>query len=356
MDYLSLELNLAQLHRSIQKTKTNKYSDIRKESYQTTLLELYEKLSNEDFSTMSLLEIIDRKKIIDFTFQSIQYLDNSTLTITPFEIIFCLEKILSFWIPQHNYIIVTSLDNNLNSYEINYSLTLKEPIHQLIEDRYGITFGFRLIQIRMPRYYVHDYFANVALYHELGHFVDSKYEVSKKYVISSHIYDQTISPEANGAKMTKRYYHCMEHFADIFASQYIGDSICLSLNYVSHNHSSSETHPATAIRITKVEAFLSGVTTDQLVTDILAQTKILCSHDLEIRFKDLPLDDFDNLIPMEIDTDVDLHSVILAGWKFWRRRPNSLIEKLGKNIVYKIINNLIEKSISNYIIKQNWNN
>jgi hypothetical protein len=352
MDNISYELNLAQLNRCIQKTKTNKYSDNRKKEYQNNLLELYDKIILEDFLTFSKKELSDRKKIVDFIFLNIQYLDNSTLTITPFELLFCLEKILDDWLPTNPHIIVTCLDNNLMSYQINYKLMLDNPIHTLIKEKYGITFKYELIQITLPRYYVHDYLANVALYHEVGHYIDRKYNISKVCILND--------PANHPSKISKdrlqiKYAHQMEYFADIFAAQYIGSSLNYFLDYAIHEQPECETHPSTIDRLDIVNKFLSGEKTpNSIINELKEKTLILSKKELKIRHKIIPLDDFYDLIPVEIESESDLHSLILAGWNFWRTRPNKIINQLNKDITYKIINNLIEKSISNYIVKENW--
>ena len=119
MHFRTLELNLAQLARCIQKSRINKYSDKRKENYQNTLTELFADLQAHDYSSFSPKQLIAKKQILDFVFESIEYLDNSTLTVIPFEIVYCLEQALNEWIPDNKFIVVTSLSNSLLSYQIS---------------------------------------------------------------------------------------------------------------------------------------------------------------------------------------------------------------------------------------------
>ncbi|MBS1650476.1 MAG: hypothetical protein JSU07_00570 [Bacteroidetes bacterium] len=352
MEQRDIELHLAQLSKCIVKSKINKYSDARKKKYQESLVTLYDKISTEDFSTFTSSEIANKKKIVDFIFYSIQFLDNSTLTIIPFEIVFCLEQALTEWIPGHNFIIVTSLSNDLNDYKFTRYLALEDPIYQLIEAEYSVKFEFRLVQITLPRYFVHDYLSNVVLYHELGHFIDHKFKISETIVVSK-IMSGILNPASKEQNLKElRYY--MEHFADVFAAQYIGDCSNHVLNYIAHNASDQPTHPATATRIKVVNDFLAGnnhaVKLNEIMTTTLARAKM----DLKIRFVILPVDDFKKLIPLEIKNVTELHSAFLAGWTFWREKPNDTLKKFGREVTYKITNNLLEKSISNYIIKDKW--
>jgi hypothetical protein len=353
MDYRILELNLAQLSRCLLKSKFNKYSDKRKASYQKVLLDLFETLKVEDFHGLPSAKLIEKKKVIDFIFESLQYLDNSTLTIIPFEIVYCLETALNQWIPDNKFIVVTSLSNELSSYSINGNLAFNEPIYQLIDNDYNKQFEYRLVQITLPRYYVHDYLANVVLYHELGHFVDMHYNISQAIVFDL-VRGGKLKP-LPFVETEKILFHHMEYFADLFAAQYIGEASNYFLNYVANKALESHSHPATDNRLSKVIGFLKGDYSDQYINNLIRYTPLRTKGPkLEIRFKMLPLDDFFNLIPFEIKDTTDLHSILLTGWNAWLENPNKLKSEFDNDIAYKIINNLIEKSISNYLVVNSW--
>lgn len=351
MDYRTLELNLAQLSRCLVKSKLNKYSDKRKEAYQKTLLELFEALKKEDYSKLNSSQLIEKKSLIDFVFESIQYLDNSTLTIIPFEIVYCLESVLNDWVPNKKFIVVTSLSNDLWDYRINTNLAFYEPIYTLIEKEYQKVFDYRLIQITLPRYYVHDYLSNVVLYHELGHFIDLHSNVSGT-IVHNMVAQGLFKSDSETYDVVLNHY--MEYFADIFAAQFIGETSNFFLNYIAYKALDSHSHPATDKRIEKVTKFLNGNTSDEIIEALKKYTLIRTGQNLEIRFRKLPLDDFYNLIPFEIKDNCDLHSIFLAGWETWQETPNELSTKFDNDTTYKIINNLIEKSISNYIVVNSW--
>jgi hypothetical protein len=348
MDQRDIQRHLAQLSRCIKKSIINRYSDSRKDEYQKKLHELYNQISKEDFSKLSPPEISNRKTIIDFIFHNIQFLDNSTLTISPFEIVYCLERVLEEWIPDAKFIVATSLSNNLNDFYFDGNLTFNTPIYDLIKNDYKVEFEFKLIQISLPRFFVHDYLANVALYHELGHFIDSYFAISK-----SVVHNQIIAGKLDPKYRTIAVSHHMEYFADIFAAQYVGNSLNHFINYIAYNFPNSHSHPSTDKRLVMVREFLKGnfsePTIEALKKETLSRTKL----DLIIRHTDLKTDDFENLIPMEIASLTELHSLFLAGWNFWKSN-NKVISNFGIDKSYKIINNLIEKSISNFIVLENW--
>lgn len=354
MDFRTLELNISQLSKCISKSKFNKYSDSRKAEYQVSLVKLFSLLQSEDFSILNPTQLVDKKKIVDFIFESIQYLDNSTLTIIPYEIVYCLESALDECIPNNKFIVVTSLSNQITSYSINGNLALNKPIYQLIDSQYNINFEYKLIQITLPRYYVHDYLANAVLYHELGHFVDLYFAISQS-IVNTLVLTGKIPNDFNNPLYYRSLRHNMEYFADIFAAQYIGKASNYFLDYIAHKAPDSNTHPATDLRLEKVDKFLNNDTSDLEIEDIKKYTLARSGFNLEIKHVELSIDDFFSLIPYEITNQTELHSIFLTGWNAWLENPNKLKTDFDNDTAYKIINNLIEKSISNFIVVDSWN-
>ena len=178
-----LELHLSQLISAWSKSKLNIYSDCNKDSYHQQLGALFHDLTKEDFSTLSNNDLEFRKLTIDFIFKGLEFLDKSTLNAFPIEIVECLNVALNDWIDNNDYIIVTSLNNSLSSFSFVPSLDFDDPLLLYIKTNYKIEFKKRLIQINLPKSFSKDYFANVVLYHELGHFVDLKYKISEALAI-----------------------------------------------------------------------------------------------------------------------------------------------------------------------------
>jgi hypothetical protein len=339
-----LHLHLSQLNLAFDKSKTNKYADIRKQDYHDTLSELYSKISNEDFFIHNVESLKSFKEILDFIFYSLEFLDNSTLTSIPYEIVYCLEKALKDWVPSEDYIIVTSLQNNIINYSFNRTLALQEHYYDIIDNIYNIKFKKRLIQINLPKYLAQDFLANVVLYHELGHFIDAKYKITDRIAY-------TLSLDQIETK------HYSEFFADIFAAQYIGKSSNYYLNYIAYKKMGSYSHPATADRINIVNDFLNNnMAVDSKLSNLLNATLLTIGVDLKIRFNEIKKDDFLNLIPADIDSISCLHSIFEVGWSLWLNHASHFSTlNLNYSDTYKIINNLIEKSISNYMVLESWN-
>ena len=337
-----LNLHISQLARTFEKSKTNKYADPRKQAYHDSLIDLFLKIKNQDRLILDYPEQKILKEILDFCFFSIEFLDNSTLVNIPYEIVYCLEKALSDWVAIDRFIIVTSLQNNILNYSFDPHLALDEAIYDLIESKYNIIFDHRLIQINLPKYLAHDYLANVVLYHELGHFVDLKFHISKRIRFVLGLGDV----EEN---------HYAELFSDVFASQYIGSASNNYLNYIAHKNPDCYSHPSTDSRIQIVEDFLNSNSQNVDLNNLLFATKAITQKDFKINIDKISNDDFTKFIPSIICTDFQLHSIFEVGWQLWKSVIKEYeVKNISTEEKYKIINNLIEKSISNYMITEKW--
>lgn len=348
----AIELQLLQLEGIFSKSKANIYSDNKKEKYFEELHSLFDAIKNSDLTKFddNLLEI--HYGILYYLFEALEFLDNSTLNLIPFETVSCLEKVLDEWISDDNFIIATSLSNtNLDFRFKSEDIEFFNLMNHIIFDLYGVRISKRLIRIVLPRVLSRDYLSIVVLYHELGHFIDIELKISEnifynKYGFKSH-YDNS---------ELQYLYHAREYFADTFAAQYINDASNLFLNYIAGKAPDSETHPSTIKRIDFVDKFLLEEKID-LVDNfnmvLTAQSKPL----IKIRHKlfDTDTSEFNQFIPQQINNDEELHSIFKLGWDFWNNSETNKLNKVPKKQRYSIINNLVEKSISNYIVVSNWN-
>src|SRR5690606_12858666 len=105
---------------------------------------------------------------------------DSTLNSMPFEVVGCLNEAMADWINKDDFIIVTSLNNNIDAFSYDESLALEEFLYKSIDTQYGVVFKKRLVQINLPLILSRDYFSSVVLYHELGHFIDLHFGISQK--------------------------------------------------------------------------------------------------------------------------------------------------------------------------------
>lgn len=386
-----LDLHFAQLSKVWAKSKHNIYSDQFKTEYQKKLSEVFYILKNEDFSTLTELQLQVRTIILNFIFKSLEFLDNSTLNSMPFEMINCLTNALNDWETEGQYIIVTSHVNGINAFSFDSTLVTNPAYHDSVFTTYGKEFTPKLIQINVPVHLKRDYLSNVNLYHELGHFIDTKNSINLiiyTNIIKSYYFNQPSTltqdekndllkyfPYLETEKQTiltcchknrtykRLQYHIMEYFADLFAAQYIGSTSVNYLEYITQSQKQySETHPLTAYRKSFVNEFLTGEDSPTLKIFKRNIEVAMPGKAIIKRFEEVEASPFLNFIPIDIQNEKQLHYLFILGWNLWAEKREEF--KTSNNIefdlenlkIYEIINNLIEKSIGNYIIVKSWNN
>lgn len=353
MNLKTYELNLVQVEEAFSKSKTNKYSDHKKNNHFSQLHELFLIIKETDYTQFTVQDISEHKFIFDYLFKCLEFLDDSTLNTTPYEIVSCLDKALKDWVLDEKFIIVTSLSNKINHFSLeSYGFERINLLKKIIKNRYDLNLNYRLIKINLPRTLVRDYLTSVVLYHELGHFIDSELNITnrmffKKYS-KSHFH-------INNREEFEYLHYKREYFADLFAAQYIANSSNNYLNHIAYKEPNSEKHPATDTRVKVVEDFLCGYPNDE-VTSIQEILNEINKEKFKIRFELIPSDNngFIKLVPHEINNDQKLHAIFKLGWDLWLDSENNFLKRFSRRRKYHIINNLIEKSISTYNTIETW--
>ena len=140
-----LQLHLTQAKRSLGKAANNNYLDPKKSAYQSNLQKLLSCLEGEDFGSLSANDKHIRKSLIDFVFNSIEYLDGSLFSTIPFELTYCLNHALENWITNgsEKFILTTALRPEL----FGFSLTSIADRFRQINALYGIDFKHDLISL-----------------------------------------------------------------------------------------------------------------------------------------------------------------------------------------------------------------
>lgn len=353
MNYRTIELQLRQLEESFSKSRSNIYSDRKKETHFQDIYKLFLKIRDSDYKNFNSRDITYHVFFLDVIFSNLEYLDNSTLNIIPYEIVSCLEFALNDWVSSDEFIIVTSMSNKMNDFYLK--TTLDEEQYKIfitgIHHYYNLKIEHRLIQISLPKILSRDYLSCVVLYHELGHFIDKELNISSKLVFGK--FNKT--PKDLDTAEKKFYHHKMEYFADLFAAQYVADASSKYLFQISRNNLESDTHPSTSSRIDVTNEFLEEEIND-IVNDF---NKVLASYNLPILKKRYEIiepeeSNFQQLYPQQFRTVEELHYIFKLGWDIWNNSDNNFLKNFTSRDKYNIINNLIEKSISNYVVRKNW--
>jgi hypothetical protein len=354
MDKATLDLTLCQLIKVFDSSKKNyqAYSDPRKHAFHKAIEQLLEEIKSIDLSGLKAPDIQLHKELFENLFIWIEFLDNSTLNNIPYEIVRCLDAVLQDWLTKENfekYVIVTSLQSQLLSFSY-WDPELDSQLAAYVEHRYKTKINNTLVPINLPKHLAHDYLANVTLYHEIGHFIDRHYKITRR-IVSDNILFKAMKP----AQKLERLYHLSEHFADIFAAQYIDDKCSTYLDYIAHGYPDCDTHPATQRRVDFVRAFLDGKD-DVYIKMLKDATSRITKIELRPgRYKKLLINDFESFLPAECDNTEQLHYLFIQGWDSWYNTLGNIASTFSISIDrHRVINNLIEKSISNFIVKEKW--
>ncbi len=282
-----------------------------------------------------------------------KYLRGSVSSEIPYEVEYCLNLALTDWINEE-CVISTALLND-RDYHF-YPADTWKSINLLLPNFHYSGFNKLLIQIALPRIYRHKPLYYIPLYHELGHFLDSHYKITDATFLEIPP-PQGKSPQETQAIKQIETMHRMEFFADLFASAYLGDEYHKFLEKIAPNHSTSNTHPATQIRVKVAKEFLSG-TSNQIIDVYQKVLKKLGVKNLEIKYSSPDLNTtFGNLRPYTIESSSEVHGLFGSAWAYYDQaiqktgEPWSEIEETD---ISRIINDLTEKSIRNRIILEKW--
>ncbi len=343
MNYQKLELQFAQIERTISICRNSFPNHHQKQLIYNNLLQLFEAIKGSDYRNFNTPNLDNTKFCLDVIFHGIQFLDYKDESEIPKRLIFCLNQALNDWIPNgtNTYYIVISHNNNLTEFLFNY---LDEGIviafNHWVTNMFSVSYKPALIQISKPKILFDDFLGSTPVYHELGHFIDNNYQIVKNLFNNPAF-----------ASKNKTYYE--EHFADIFAAQYIGKSCIEPLNYNSPStrNLDVDTHPSNEMRIKVVDTFLnnSGPNDAMEIVNHLKQAVVdRGCGELKIRNVPLTVDPFDSLTPIVLDDISKIHSLYSKGWEHWLNN-NSVIRTSYPNPIEccNKINDLIKTTIEN---------
>lgn len=273
-----------------------------------------------------------------------QFLSGSTSKRIPYEVVHCLRLALADWTTD-KVTITTALSPDLESGF--YFLGVPIQFYVLAEGYLGVKFDSELVQISLPQIYRHRPLYNIPLYHELGHFIDLRSNVSGLTLITI--------PATGPLEVARSHRH--EHFADLFCACYMGKVATSFLVDFAGMQGASDTHPATADRVRVVDDFIDGKP-NSTVTMFQNALQQLGLPALSQRFGKPPVAAFfDNVCPCKLGDSADVHGLLSGGYTYltqaisskpaqWSALPDDRLES--------VVNDLTEKSIRNFMIRSRW--
>jgi len=274
-----------------------------------------------------------------------KYISGSTANKIPYEIVHALNEALMDW-SSDKHIITTALvdDPDFHFHGTNPG----DEISKILSFPFDIKVN--LIQIALPKIYRHRYLNCMALYHELGHYIDSKYRITR----STYLFDDFIGSKD---EWVVDYSHRSEFFADLFAASYVGSALSSFLVKFAGEAGTSDTHPATKDREKVIESFLAGEDSIE-IGRISKALKFLKLPELKARFQIPSVDNcFNNIRPCRIESSPELHGIIPAAWQYLENTFKDIStpwDDMEENQISSIVNDLVEKSVRNLIVKNKW--
>lgn len=295
------------------------------------------------------------RAIQDQLWRVLQFVSGSRSSDAPHEVQYALRKAIKHW---------TNEDALISSASLNQLDFFLDPIH--LWDFIGITlhlfdaqgYNKSVVRIASPEAYKNKPIFCVPLFHELGHYVDVHYKLSEASMLLNPPPPPPAGVQAqawNGIHVK----HRMEHFADLFAACYCGDTTNKSLLALAPDNGASHTHPATSVRIGVVNRFLANVP-DQVVEIFqnVLRSKRLPLLNIRYSAPDI-VTAFDDVLVYRIRNEAELFGIFHSAWNYLEDRLSNrsapwIVESVTASEIEKTVNDLVEKSIRNYEVRERW--
>ncbi len=361
MTLSEFELYLAQVDLVIRKSRKNFKSKNHSQSYDN-LIKLYGEVKNR-YKSFDYIQLRDcAYKILERIYIGVESLHYNKHTDIPKHLIDCLELTLNYWLDKPENFAVVFSHNSSTLRDFKTWPHYEKDINDLgLILNLGIKYEHRLIQITQPNVFNNEFISSIPCYHELGHFIESFYGIAH-HIIASGIPFSYEKPAKTLSTLNKDdwseiYHYMMEHFCDLFATQYLGVTMSEFLIFNADGDGFFPTHPATSKRQEVIKTFIDGTGTTEnlkivkrLKDAVKAQTKRRgYQRELEIKLIPLSNDPFKNDRPVKLKNNNECHSLFSLGWENFMNSTPFNNAYPNYNIRNSRINNLIKISIDKTI-------
>ncbi|MFL6623731.1 MAG: hypothetical protein ACJ8NR_14185 [Sulfurifustis sp.] len=357
MPHSLLNTNLQLLDNKLQELRDTAYFDQRVVHYIDSLKAIIQKLCD---ATVPLDDRI--KRLFAFNvWQATEFIAGSAPRLQPYEMVYGLQRAITEWfgnkaVGARQPLIVTNLIQ-----EPNFYFKGVHPIFYDALSAIGTPIEYEIIQIKLPELYRRKPLYSVALYHELGHFIDLHYSISENVDVLlpdlalPGMSDPSAGLSAEAKKV--RLYHLREYFADLFAACYCGTAMKRFLEGFAPDLGASPTHPEGYDRLQVIGALLDGKQ-HSLIEAFNQALTARSQPSLGIRFSRPQVDQcFTDIRPVTLTSDEEVFGLLDSAWDYLDRAAahnTDPWDKLDESEIERIINDLVEKSIRNRMISEQW--
>jgi hypothetical protein len=358
MPHSLLNTNLQLLDSKLQNLHDTAYFDQRVLRYIDSLRTIIAKLIDPGIKLDDAIRVFIGTQVWSAT----EFIAGSAPRLQPYEMVYGLQCAVTEWFAAQKHgvkppLIMTSLIQEANFYFKSISADFDE----VLRNHLSTSIDYEIVQIKLPEVYRQKPLYTVALYHELGHFMDVRFVIAQNVEVLRP--DLTLpsmsAPTATMTPMEKagRLLHIREYFADLFAACYCGSAIKRFLEGFAPSNGPSWSHPATYDRIQVVQALLEGKP-HALIEAFNLALKARAQPLLQLRFSRPALDTcFDSIRPVLLTSDAEVHGILDAAWGYLDRaaeRGTEPWKSLDDLEIERVINDLVEKSIRNRMILEQW--
>lgn len=347
MPHLLVDTNLRLLQSRLQTLDDTAYFDTRITNYVRALRSIIPHLLSASPPVPNELKHFIARQI----WRATEFVAGSAMRLQPYEAIYGLQCATREWLEQEP-IIVTALIQEPNFYFQGVHPTFRK----LAQEGLGVT--DEIVQIRLPEIYRQKPLYSIALYHELGHFIDTRYKLTETVLALN---PELSLPGISGAPAEidpeTRFNHMREYFADLFAACYCGRAIKQFLEGIAPDAEASISHPESYHRYQAIEALVS----DQVHGVITGFNQALAARrlpTLELRYR--PVDvtaAFKAIRPVTINSIEEVHGILGSAWEFLDSAADQAQDpwdRMAPGEVERVVNDLVEKSIRNWMIREKW--
>lgn len=297
--------------------------------------------------------------------QLTQFLTGSTTNQVPYELVHAIECAARGW--TSSPLLVTTAIVQESGFFFQGG---NESFFKVVEAELEITITSRPVQIALPYIYRHKPLFCTPLFHELGHYIDSTWDIVGMTLLQFPAETGPQLPSipsaadtASSGKSEKRIWekvvkrHRQEYFADLFSAAYVGRAAQGFLEQLCPDVEVSHSHPSSADRFAVLDDFYEG--RSNAIIDMFQQT--LASRGLPKLEKMFdPVDLYASMgevRPYHVASDRELFGLFESGWKFlvdqWTNGSGSWAH-IALDDRVDVANDLIEKSIRNRMIREAW--
>lgn len=358
MPHSLLNTNLQLLDRKLQSLRDTAYFNQRVLHYADSLRAIIAKLVDPAVKLDDAIRVFVGAQVWDAT----EFIAGSAPRLQPYEMVYGLQCAVTEWFAAQKHgvkppLIMTSLIQEANF----YFKSISPDFDDVLRNHLSTSIDYEIVQIKLPEVYRQKPLYSVALYHELGHFIDQRFVIAQNVEVlcPTLALPSMSAPVATMTTMERasRLFHLREYFADLFAACYCGSAIKRFLEGFAPSNGPSYSHPATYDRIQVVHSLLTG-TKHTLIDAFNLALKARAQPLLQARFSRPTLDAcFDAIRPVPITSDAEVHGVLDAAWAYLDRAAERNTEpwkSLDDLEIERVINDLVEKSIRNRMILEQW--